>query len=536
MPSEVAPCEVADFIIVGGGSAGAILANRLSEDPAVRVILVEAGGEAKSLLVQLPVGFTKLIGKPDSDWMYPLEPDASIGSGASFWTAGKMLGGGSSINGQVYIRGTRQDYDRWEEAGATGWGFRDVWPYFLRSENWQGAPSQAHGRFGPLPISPIRDVHPLCATFVAGCEALGLPFLPEHNGGEMEGVFFTQTNQRNGWRYSTERAFLRPVRGRPNLDLITHAEVETILFENGRATGVSYRRGDALQTLSARREVIVSAGAVGSPALLMRSGIGPGEMLRQAGIPVIRDRAQVGRNLQEHCSTSQTRPVNRPTLNSQTGPLDMVRYLAKFLWNRSGPFGSPAVQTMALARTQTGLSEPDVQLHFFPLAFETGGSVEKGTEVSMSRDPAVTIGASVAHPASRGQVVLRSDRRLGVEHQLMSDPRDVATLVSAMKMIARLYATPAFSQIVRHDLAPPLPDTDAGWEELVRSRGAGVYHPVGTCRMGSQEDAVVDTALRVRGIDGLRVVDASVMPLLPSTNTNAPTMMIAEKAADLILA
>lgn len=528
----------ADFIIAGGGSAGCVLAARLSENPGNRVILLEAGGEHDTLLVNMPAGTAKLMGHKTYDWCLPTEADPSINDRTMQWAAGKVLGGSSSINGQVYMRGERSDYDNWEKLGCTGWSWDKVFPYFLKSETLHDEPSQSHGSHGPLSVSPIADPQPIGQHVIDAFAEIGIPVNEDYCDGSQGGVYRIYATQKDGHRCSTAHGYLDPVRDRPNLTVVTGARVDRVLVENGRAVGVVYRKDGRDEVIRAAREVIVSAGTVHSPAILMRSGIGPAAHLAEHGIALEADLPGVGQNLREHNSIGLAKLVSIPTMSAKLGPIRMIGHVMNFLLRRKGLLTTPAVQVMAAFRTDPELPDPDIILSMLPVAVVFN---DKGDAVVEKR-PSFSFGFHVARPQSRGEVRLRSadpDDKPVIDHRLQGDPSDVAKLVKGLKIVEQACAAPALARVITGTLRPdPLPQSDDEWEAYVRSWGGIGYHSVGTCRMGPDGDplAVLDPQLRVRGVAGLRVIDASVMPEPVSANTNAPTIMIAEKGAEMILA
>jgi choline dehydrogenase-like flavoprotein len=519
----------ADYVIVGAGSAGCVLAKRLSEDPDVRVTLIEAGGSDRNLNVRVPAAFANQF-HTRLDWDYATEPEPAVDGRSLYIPRGKALGGSSSMNAMLYVRGRPLDYDLWAEQGATGWGWREVLPYFLRSEDNARGASEFHATGGELRVcdqrSPRAEVD---RRLIDACVAAGIPATNDYNGPEQDGVAMAQVTQRDGRRWSCADAFLRPAMGRPNLELLSRASVVGVELDGGRATGVRYRRRGRARVARAEREVILAAGAIGSPQILLLSGIGPGEDLRRVGIEVRHDLPGVGRNLQDHPFVSMLFELRRgPSLYGADSP----RRLAEWLLRRTGPLTSPAAEVFAFVRTRPGLPAADIQFHMGALYFEDHGQEEFDAH-------AMTIAPVLVSTKSRGAVWLRSPDPLDKPRILtnsLSEPEDVDSLVAGMELAREIAAKPPLAELIVREIKPGAEVTDRdALEADLRRRLMLLYHPVGTCRMSDRgEGAVVDSRLRVHGIEGLRVADASVMPLIPGGNTNAPTIMIAERASDLI--
>jgi choline dehydrogenase len=518
----------ADYVIVGAGSAGCVLAARLSEDPDVSVLLIEAGGKDRSLNIKIPAAFpnqfhTKL------DWDFQTEPEPYCDERSLYIPRGRTLGGCSSMNAMVYVRGRPLDYDGWERAGCQGWGWSDVLPYFLRAEHNERGASEFHAVGGPLNVAEQRSPRRLGRAMIDASAAAGIPPVADCNGPEQDGVSMFQVTQKNGRRWSTADAYLRPALGRPNLEVCTGAQVLGLELDGERVTGVRYRkRRGGVQVARAEREVLLCAGAIGSPQVLLLSGIGAPAELAQAGVRARHELPGVGRNLQDHPFVSCLWEVNdTKTLYGADKP----KPLAEWLLRRSGPLTSSVAEVVAFVRTRAGLPAADIQYHMGATYFEAHGAEEFDGH-------AMAIAPVLVAPRARGRVWLRSSDPLAKPRILtnsLSEPEDVASLLAGMSLAREIAAHEPLAAKVVRELKPGAQKVgeDALLDDL-RRRVELIYHPVGTCRMGSDEDAVVDPELRLRGLEGLRVIDASIMPVIPGGNTNAPTIMIAERAADLI--
>ena len=522
-----------DYIIVGAGSAGCVVANRLSADPGNRVLLLEAGGSDFNPWIHIPVGYFKTMHNPATDWCYLTEPDPGIAGRRLQWPRGKVLGGSSSLNGLLYVRGQPEDYDRWAALGNRGWSFEEVLPYFKKSEDQERGADEYHGVGGPLKVSDLRLRRPIAEFFIQAATQVGIPLNADYNGEKQEGVGYFQQTAHKGFRWSTAKGFLRPARKRANLTVMTKAQTTRILFDGDTAVGIEYRKGGRLHSVHARREVILSAGAIGSPQILQLSGVGPKALLDQVGVPLIKDLPGVGQNLQDHLQIRLVFKTSQRTLNDEVNNIFKQGWVGlQYVLTRTGPLTLAASQVAIFTKSNPDVDRPDIQFHMQPLSADKPGD-------GAHKFSAFTSSVCQLRPHSRGYLEIRSSDPLehpAIHPNYLSDERDHQVAVDSIKVARRIAEAPALAPHIIDEYVPGRQyQSDEELLEAARKHSQTIYHPTSTCKMGHDELAVVDERLRVHGVTNLRVVDASIMPEITSGNTNAPTIMIAEKASDMIL-
>lgn len=532
--------EEYDFIVVGAGTAGCVVATRLAEGGRYTVLLLEAGGSDRSLWIQLPIGYGRTFFDPKINWMYETEADPGLGGRRSYWPRGKVVGGSGSINAMVHVRGQPHDYDEWRDAGNTGWGWADVLPHFIRAEDHELGASKWHGADGPQHVTEIgAQAHPLCRRFLAAANELGLGVTADFNGPQPEGVGIYPITTRYGRRASTANAYLKPALKRGCIRLETHAQATRIVFDGRRATGVAYTQRGEAKTATARREVILTAGSIASPQLLQLSGVGNAGRLRSLGIDPVLDQPQVGQGLQDHLAVSYFYRTRVPSLNDELGPWwGKARAALRYAWDRKGPLSMSVNHAGGFVRTAPDDRFPALQLYFSPVSYTATPLAERRL---LNPDPfsAVLLSFNACRPTSRGELhIVSPDPTVypEINPAYLTTEHDIAQARTGTALLRRIAATAPLAQVVEGELVPgPAVPDDALLEDF-RARADTVYHPTSTCRMAPDPAAgVVDARLRVHGLAGLRVIDASVFPSVTSGNTNAPTVMVAEKGAAMVL-
>jgi len=522
-----------DYVIIGAGSAGCVLANRLSENPGVTVAIIEAGGRDNNPWIHVPAGYYRTMLDPTVTWQFGSGPEPHLNDRIVNWPRGRVIGGTSAINGLLYVRGQAQDFDTWRQLGNSGWSFQDVLPYFRRAEDQERGADEFHGAGGPLGVSDVRMKNPLCEAYIKASVAAGIPHTTDFNGATQEGAGYYQLTTKDGRRSSTAVGYLKPVLSRDNLELISDAAVERLILDGKRVTGVVFKQGDETKTVRARREIVLSGGAIGSPQILQVSGIGPGAVLSEAGVSVQHDLPGVGENLQDHL---QARFVYETTLRDSLNTVwhsrtKQVQVGLDYMLSRQGILTIGAGVAGVFAKSHPDLEVPDLQIHFMPLS-----SVGPGQ--GLHKYPGVTASVCQLRPESRGTIKITSSdssAQPNIVSNYLAQDTDKDVLLRGLQLLRRISRQPEFAQFVAREVYPG--DDVVSDDEMMayaREVATTIFHPCGTCKMGSDPMAVVDERLRVHGLDGLRVADASIMPTMTSGNTNAPTIMIGEKASDMV--